>query len=144
MYAVSLRKKTVVKRKNSVQLQMSNQHQNARVIMRLLKKIQVFGETVGSLTTFPGFSNNTDMIMFMTGFTGIDSDTVITTRRTDWGQDKNSEITIAFFSLDSSIFIRWFKLTLKPPYSITCGKLQLAIWDTSFWTFWVKFGHKGP
>ena len=39
---------------------------------------------------------------------------------------------------------RWFKFTLKPPYSITHGKLRLAIWDTSFWTFWVKFGHKGP
>ena len=42
-----------------------------------------------------------------------------------------------------SVF-RWFKFTLNPPYSITCGKLQLAIWDTSFWTFWLKFGHKGP
>ena len=40
--------------------------------------------------------------------------------------------------------IRWFKFTLKPPYSIMHGKLRLAIWDTSFWTFWVKFGHKGP
>ena len=39
---------------------------------------------------------------------------------------------------------RWFKFTLKPPYSIIDDKLQLAIWDTSFWTFWVKFGHKGP
>ena len=39
---------------------------------------------------------------------------------------------------------RWFKFTLKPPYSIACGKLQLAIWDTSFWTFWLKFGHNGP
>ena len=39
---------------------------------------------------------------------------------------------------------RWFKFTHKPPYSITCGKLRLAIWDTSFWTFWLKFGHKGP
>ena len=39
---------------------------------------------------------------------------------------------------------RWFKFTLKPPYSIACGKLQLAIWDTSFWTFFLKFGHKGP
>ena len=29
-------------------------------------------------------------------------------------------------------------------FEIACGKLQLAIWDTSFWTFWVKFGHKGP
>ena len=39
---------------------------------------------------------------------------------------------------------RWFKFTLKPPYSIARGKLQLAIWDTSFWFFWLKFGHKGP
>ena len=38
----------------------------------------------------------------------------------------------------------WFKFTLKPPYSIAHDKLQLAIWDTSFWTFWLKFGHKGP
>ena len=27
---------------------------------------------------------------------------------------------------------RWFKFTLKPPYSITHDNLQLAIWDTSF------------
>ena len=40
--------------------------------------------------------------------------------------------------------IRWFKFTLKPPNSIAIGKLRLAIWDTSFWTFWLKFGHKGP
>ena len=39
---------------------------------------------------------------------------------------------------------RWFKFTLKPPYSIAIGKLWLAIWDTSFWTFLVKFGHKEP
>ena len=43
-----------------------------------------------------------------------------------------------------SVLFRWFKFTLKPPYSIMHGKLQLAIWDTSFWTFWLKFGHKGP
>ena len=43
-----------------------------------------------------------------------------------------------------SPIIRWFKFTLKPPYSIAHDKLQLAIWDTSFWTFWLKFGHKGP
>ena len=41
-------------------------------------------------------------------------------------------------------FFRWFKFTLKPPYSIANDKLRLAIWDTSFWTFWLKFGHKGP
>ena len=40
--------------------------------------------------------------------------------------------------------IRWFKFTLKPPYSIVHDKLQLVIWDTSFWTFWLKFGHKAP
>ena len=39
---------------------------------------------------------------------------------------------------------RWFKFTLKPSYSIAHDKLRLAIWDTSFWTFWLKFGHKGP
>ena len=39
---------------------------------------------------------------------------------------------------------KWFKFTLKPPYSIVHDKLRLAIWDTSFWTFWLKFGHKGP
>ena len=39
---------------------------------------------------------------------------------------------------------RWFKFTLKPPYSIAHDKLRLAIWDTSFWTFLLKFGHKGP
>ena len=39
---------------------------------------------------------------------------------------------------------RWFKFTLKPPYNIVHDNLRLAIWDTSFWTFWLKFGHKGP
>ena len=39
---------------------------------------------------------------------------------------------------------RWFKFTLKPPNRITRDKLRLAIWDTSAWTFWLKFGHKGP
>ena len=37
----------------------------------------------------------------------------------------------------------WFKFTLKP-HSIAHDKLQMAIWDTSFWTFIVKFGHMGP
>ena len=32
------------------------------------------------------------------------------------------------------LLFRWLKFTLKPPYSITCCKLQLAIWDTSFST----------
>ena len=38
---------------------------------------------------------------------------------------------------------RWFKFTLKPPYSIMCGKLQLAIWDTSFWTFFGQIWTQG-
>ena len=42
------------------------------------------------------------------------------------------------------VIFRWFKFTLKPPYNITHGKLQLAIWDTFFWTFWLKFGYKTP
>ena len=46
--------------------------------------------------------------------------------------------------LECCLVFRWFKFTLKPPYSITHDKLWLAIWDTSFWTFLVKFGHKGP
>ena len=36
------------------------------------------------------------------------------------------------------------KFTLKPPYSIAHDKLRLAIWDTSFWTFLVKLGHREP
>ena len=47
---------------------------------------------------------------------------------------------------DNELFFifRWFKFTLKPPNRITGEKLRLTIWDTSFWTFWVKFGHNGP
>ena len=37
---------------------------------------------------------------------------------------------------------RWFKFTLKPPYTIAHGNLLLAIWDTSHWTSFVKFGLK--
>ena len=42
------------------------------------------------------------------------------------------------------VIFRWFKFTLKPPYSIAHDKLRLAIWDTSCWTFWLKFRDKGP
>ena len=41
----------------------------------------------------------------------------------------------------TSLF-RWFKFTLKPPNSITHGNLLSAIWDTSHWNFFVKFGLK--
>ena len=48
------------------------------------------------------------------------------------------------FKISTKLIFRWFKFTLKPPYSIARGKLRLAFWDTYFWTFWLKFGHKGP
>ena len=35
---------------------------------------------------------------------------------------------------------RWFKFTLKPPYSGASERSLLAIWDTSHWKFFVKFG----
>ena len=38
-------------------------------------------------------------------------------------------------SLNTSPVFRWFKFTLKPPYSIAHDKLRLAIWDTSFGLF---------
>ena len=41
-------------------------------------------------------------------------------------------------------FSFFFFFTIKPPYSIPIGKLKLAIWETSFWTFLDKFGHMGP
>ena len=52
-------------------------------------------------------------------------------------------VDISALKLFFPIF-RWFKFTLKPPYSIAHDKLRLAIWDTSFSTFWLKFGHKRP
>ena len=37
---------------------------------------------------------------------------------------------------------RWFKFTLKPPYTVAHGNFSSAIWDTSHWTSFVKFGLK--
>ena len=56
----------------------------------------------------------------------------------------NTHILHRCLTKTNSFIFRWFKFTLKPPYSIAHDKLRLAIWDTSFWTFWLKFGHKGP
>ena len=39
-----------------------------------------------------------------------------------------------------SSFIRWFKFTLKPPYSGASERSLSAICDTSHWNFFVKFG----
>ena len=38
------------------------------------------------------------------------------------------------------VIFRWFKFTLKPPYSGASERSLLAIWDTSHWNFFVKFG----
>ena len=47
-------------------------------------------------------------------------------------------------SLILNLVFRWFKFTLKPPIAVARDNLRLAIWDTSFWTFFVKFGHRTP
>ena len=52
-------------------------------------------------------------------------------------QDQSYSKYQSFFLL-----FRWFKFTLKPPNSITHGNLLWAIWDTSHWNFFVKFGLK--
>ena len=38
------------------------------------------------------------------------------------------------------LVFRWFKFTLKPPYSGASERSLSAIWDTSHWNFFVKFG----
>ena len=43
-----------------------------------------------------------------------------------------------------SFVFRWFKFTLKPPNSMAPRNFFLAIWDTSHWNFFVKFGLKTP
>ena len=45
-------------------------------------------------------------------------------------------------TLHFMLVFRWFKFTLKPPYTVASGNLLLAIWDTSHWTSFVKFGLK--
>ena len=47
------------------------------------------------------------------------------------------------FTRAGNIF-RWFKFTLKPPNSMVYGNSFSAIWDTSHWNIFVKFGLKTP
>ena len=42
------------------------------------------------------------------------------------------------------VLLGGLSLHLNHLIGIAHDKLRLAIWDTSFWTFWLKFGHKGP
>ena len=46
------------------------------------------------------------------------------------------------FSSIAKFLFKWFKFTLKPPYTIAHGHLLLAIWDTSHLNPFVKFGLK--
>ena len=55
-----------------------------------------------------------------------------------------SEYDSKSFDTILNVFHSFLGGLLKPPNSIASEKLRLAIWDTSFWTFWVKFGHNGP
>ena len=43
-------------------------------------------------------------------------------------------------SIGKCLIFRWFKFTLKPPYSGVSERSLSAIWDTSHWNFFVKFG----
>ena len=43
---------------------------------------------------------------------------------------------------DVCIVFRWFKFTLKPPYTIVHGNFLSAIWGIFHWTSFVKFGLK--
>ena len=61
-----------------------------------------------------------------------------------WIALKHNEFTQVYihFLIPKLSFFRWFKFTLKPPYTITHGNLLSAIWHTSHWTSFVKFGLK--
>ena len=56
--------------------------------------------------------------------------------------DLQAEILALFKFVVFVLVFRWFKFTLKPPYTIESGYLLLAIWGTSHWTSFVKFGLK--
>ena len=47
---------------------------------------------------------------------------------------------ISYVQRDQKPIFRWFKFTLKPPYSGASERSLSAIWDTSHWNFFVKFG----
>ena len=56
------------------------------------------------------------------------------------GKSAQNQAAILFFIrnqliLATDIVFRWFKFTLKPPYSIVNESFLLAIWDTSHWNF---------
>ena len=53
-----------------------------------------------------------------------------------------SAFLLLFFSCHW--FLGGLSLHLNHLYSIAHDNLRLAIWDTFFWTFWLKFGYKGP
>ena len=67
--------------------------------------------------------------------------------------DNNRVLSSSFFLLFQDFLLfgqnvllvllfRWFKFTLKPPYTVANGNFLSAIWGTSHWTSFVKFGLK--
>ena len=64
--------------------------------------------------------------------------------RPDETMPSNGLITLSYSgtSVASPWVFRWFKFTLKPPYRIMHEHLLSAIWDTSHWNFFLKFGLK--
>ena len=63
-------------------------------------------------------------------------------RVTMTGQNQIKALPVAVFVLFFEFICRWFKFMLKPPYSIMHENFLSAIWDTSHWNFFVKFGLK--
>ena len=53
--------------------------------------------------------------------------------------DRHCPTSFNIYGYERGSVFRWYKFTLKPPYTITHGNLSLAIWDTSHWTSFVKF-----
>ena len=52
------------------------------------------------------------------------------------------QIKAAYEITNNIPVFRWFKFTLKPPYTVAHGNFLSAIWGTSHWTSFVKFGLK--
>ena len=75
-------------------------------------------------------------------YTGWRCVTVTSFKLTLTGNVLAAMVLFLFLVLHLIPLIRWFKFTLKPPYTVAIGNFFSAIWDTSHWHFFVKFGLK--
>ena len=50
------------------------------------------------------------------------------------------QFAVIFFEVHVKLIFRWFKFTLKPPYTVGHENLLWLIWDTSHWNSFLKFG----